>query len=209
LKTNVYIDGFNLYYGCLKGTDHRWLNIYKLAEVLLPEHDIQKVKYFTARIKPRPQDPDQGLRQKAYLRALQTIPKVSIIYGHFLTHEKTMHLVNPVNDIKYARVYSTEEKGSDVNLASHLLHDAHLGDYALAVVISNDSDLVEPIRLVIRDLQLPVGVYNPQAKAKHPSVQLEKTATFFKNIRPRHLEESQLPDQLSDSKGIITKPVSW
>jgi len=209
LKTNVYIDGFNLYYGCIKNSPYHWLNIYKLAQVLLPQHEIQTVKYFTARIRSRPQDPDQSLRQNTYLRALATLPQVSTIFGHFLTHKKTMYLVNPTPDNKYALVYNTEEKGSDVNLATHLLHDAHRHEYEFAVVISNDSDLVEPIRLIIRDLELRVGVYNPQAKSKHPSVQLENTATFFKNIRPSHLEQSLFPNMLSDKKGTFTKPTSW
>jgi hypothetical protein len=47
---------------------------------------------------------------------------------------------------KYARVIKTEEKGSDVNLATHLLHDAHMGRFDVAGVISNDSDLLEPIK---------------------------------------------------------------
>jgi len=47
---------------------------------------------------------------------------------------------------QYARVIKTEEKGSDVNLATHLLHDAHRGWFEAAVIVSNDSDLLEPIK---------------------------------------------------------------
>ena len=54
-----------------------------------------------------------------------------------------------------------EEKGSDVNLASHLLVDGFRDRYDLAVVISNDSDLTEPVRFVREDLNKPVGVLNP------------------------------------------------
>lgn len=121
MKVNVYIDGFNLYYGAVKGTPYRWLNIAQMCHLLLPDDHIQQIKYFTALVHPRPRDLDQRIRQETYIRALETIPNLSVIYGFFLVHEVTMPLVAPVGG--YARVYKTEEKGSDVNLATHLLVD--------------------------------------------------------------------------------------
>jgi hypothetical protein len=80
-------------------------------------------------VSARPNDPNQPVRQQLYLRALATLPKVSVHFGHFLSHEITMPLVVPPGlPQKYVRVVKTEEKGSDVNLATHLLHDAHMGD---------------------------------------------------------------------------------
>lgn len=35
LRTRVYVDGFNLYYGCLKGTPWKWLNLVALFERVL------------------------------------------------------------------------------------------------------------------------------------------------------------------------------
>lgn len=64
----------------------------------------------------------------------------------------------------YVRVLKTEEKGSDVNLASHLVNDAHNRDFEVAIVISNDSDLVEPVRIVTQELGLQVGILNPHAR---------------------------------------------
>ena len=46
--TNVYIDGFNLYYRALKDTPFRWLDLRKLAETVFPQDDIHRVCYFTA-----------------------------------------------------------------------------------------------------------------------------------------------------------------
>lgn len=88
---------------------------------------------------------------------------------------------------KYARVIKTEEKGSDVNLATHLLHDAYKKEYETAVVISNDSDLVEPIRIVRHELKLDVGILNPH---KRPSRALLPHASFIKQIRKGVLSES-------------------
>jgi len=71
---------------------------------------------------------------------LQTIPHFEIIYGHFLAHEIYLPLVsNPSQQVK---VIKTEEKGSDVNLATHLVNDGHRGRYETAVLITNDSDLL-------------------------------------------------------------------
>lgn len=59
----VYIDGFNLYYGALRGTPLRWLNLYQMSQRALGGYAVHKVKYFTAKVKPRPQDPSQHIRQ--------------------------------------------------------------------------------------------------------------------------------------------------
>src|SRR5207249_2822659 len=98
---------------------------------MLPRDNIQHIKYFTALITPRPNDPDQLVRQQTYLRALMTLPNLSITYGHFLAHEVMMPLVSttPGQRTQYVRVVKTEEKGSDVNLATHLLYDACRNDY--------------------------------------------------------------------------------
>jgi hypothetical protein len=134
--TNIYIDGFNLYYGALKGTAYKWLNPLDLCRVALKKyHVFHRLRYFTAKVLPRPHDPGQPLRQSLYLRALQTLPNVSIHLGHFLVHNIRMPLTsNPAHKVEVVKV---EEKGSDVNLATHLLNDAHMGDFACAVVISS------------------------------------------------------------------------
>jgi NYN domain len=210
IRTSVYVDGFNLYFGSLKNTPYKWLNILELCQAYLPVsiNDITSIKYFTAIISARPNDPQQPARQNAYLRALATIPCVEIIHGHYLSHTISARLANPpiIGD-KYVKIIKTEEKGSDVNLATHLLHDAHLNRYDLAVVISNDSDLLAPIKLVRADLGKKVGILNPQQK---PSRALLPHTNFLKQIRSGPLATSQFPDQITDNNGnIIYKPATW
>jgi uncharacterized LabA/DUF88 family protein len=208
MKTIVYVDGFNLYYGAVKGTAYKWLDILKLCQLLLPKNQIIKIKYFTAPVTARPSDPDQPNRQQMYLRALRTIPGLEIIYGHFLEHEIMMAVANPAPGTpKYVRVIKTEEKGSDVNIAAHMLSDGYNGRYQVAVILSNDSDLVEPIRIVRQELKLPVGVLNPIPA--HPSHELQKVATFVKPIRQGVLSVSQFPPRLKDSAGEFYKPPAW
>lgn len=122
MKTNVYIDGFDLYYGAVKGTPYRWLDLAKMCRLILPRNQIHAIKYFTANVTARPSDPGQTVRQQTYLRALATTPNLTIILGHFLSNTCTMPLADPQpGQPRYARVIKVEEKGSDVNLAAHLL----------------------------------------------------------------------------------------
>jgi uncharacterized LabA/DUF88 family protein len=207
-RTNVYVDGFNFYYGSLKGSPYKWLDLMKFCQNLLPKNNIHQIKYFTAAVSARPKDPDQPVRQQTYWRALRTLPNLSIIEGSFLSHPVLMPLDparsggrrNPVWVIK------TEEKGSDVNLATHILRDAYNKDFDIAVLITNDSDLVEPVRIVKEELRLPVGIINPHPK---PSFQLQKHASFIKPVRSWALSDSQFPLSISDKDGTFTKPSDW
>ena len=207
--TNFYIDAFNLYYGCLKRTPYRWLDLNRLSRALLPaaKHDILAIKYYTARVSARPNDPDQPTRQQLYLRALGTLPLVEVYFGHYLTHTVRMTLANPPpGGSRYAQVIKTEEKGSDVNLATHLVADAYEGRYDAAVLVTNDSDLQEPARLVRERLGKVVGVLNPH---QHQAAALQRVATFVKHIRKGALAACQFPPALQDDVGAFTKPASW
>jgi hypothetical protein len=109
-NVNVYVDGFNLYYGCLRNSPFKWLDLAALSHRMLPGDSIQTIEYFTAILSARPGDPSLPTRQQMYLRALRTIPNLSIIYGHFLTHPCRMVLTGSVPP-KKVWVDKTEEKG--------------------------------------------------------------------------------------------------
>jgi len=206
MRTYVYIDGFNLYYGAVRGTPYKWLNLSELCQKLLPKNDIRQIRYFTALITPRPGDPDQITRQQTFLRALRTLPSVSIHYGQFLSHPARMRLVQPAGSQKFAEVWKTEEKGSDVNLATHLLCDAYESKFDVAVLVTNDSDLFTPADVVVNRLGRRVGIINPH---QHQSVELRKVATFLKRIRTGALASSQFPPTLTDGQGTFHKPKTW
>lgn len=148
MRTNVYVDGFNLYYGAVRNTPYRWLDIHKLCCLLFPKNKIHCIRYFTAPVRNTPDDPSKAQRQQTFIRALETLPNFSVHYGSFLASNVRMPLVKPTSTQRNALVVKMEEKGSDVNLASLLLVDAFRSDFEVAVVISNDSDLVLPIKIV-------------------------------------------------------------
>jgi uncharacterized LabA/DUF88 family protein len=207
--TNVYVDGFNLYYGCLKGQPHKWLDLEAICARLLPKNEIKRIRYFTARVKEKPGDLQGPVRQQAYLRALYTLPKVEVHFGNFMVTETRMPLAQPpAVGAKTVKVIKTEEKGSDVNLATYLLVDAFRDDAEAFVVVSNDSDLTEPIRIVRHELGKVVGLLNPQPI---PSRMLMRcNPNFIKQIRGGVLRASQFPPTLIDAVGAtITKPADW
>ena len=147
LKANVYVDAFNLYYGCIRKTPFHWLDLGRLCQFLLPKNHINRIRYFTALVTPNRGDPQQRTRQEIYLRALRTIPTLTIHTGSFLASRPMMRKADGSG---YVRVLKSEEKGSDVNLASHLLIDAYRSDSDVVVIISNDSDLIFPIEHIKR-----------------------------------------------------------
>ena len=168
--TNLYIDGFNLYYRALKDTPFRWLDLRKLAETLFPQDSINRVCYFTARLDVRPGNPGQAQRQLIYLRALATLQGFDTYYGVFRSGVKRRPLLEPVLGLPdYVLVRDSEEKGSDVNLATRLLVDGFNGEYEQAVVVSNDADFAGGDALRPRhDLGLRVTLVNPDPRNASP-----------------------------------------
>ena len=84
MRTYIYIDGFNFYYGAVKDTPYKWLDFKRLFEKLLsPKNKIISIKYFTAIVTGKI-DPDQPIRQKTFLRALKNaFLKFQSIMGNF------------------------------------------------------------------------------------------------------------------------------
>ena len=224
-RVSVYIDGFNLYYGSLKGTPYKWLDPYALACALLPTDDVTAVHYFTARVKPTPRDPSIHQRQGIYLRALATLGKVHVREGFFLLKRSRQVKVEPLNPTNpkvpnpangTVDIWLNEEKGSDVNLATQMLLDAFDDNFDLAVVISNDSDLAWPILKVRQKFRKHVGVYKPDRPVGYPSPtprpdsrELRSNARWFRRIEERHLIASQFPATVVDAVGRIRKPAGW
>ncbi len=209
MNTSVYIDGFNLYFRALRGTRFKWLDLKRLADVLVPNDKVDSIHYFTARLLELPEDPSQPQRQQAYLRALETLPRLQIHYGVFRRREPVYKLRRQIPGLPtHVRVLVTEEKRSDVNLATRLLIDGFNERYEQAIVISNDSDLATPIQAVRDELGIKIGVVNPDGRNPTQG-DLEESATFVKRLWPVHLRHSQFPDAITVGDRTITKPPSW
>jgi uncharacterized LabA/DUF88 family protein len=212
MRTYVYIDGFNLYYGALKGTPHKWLDVKALFKAILrPENQILKIKYYTARVSARPDNPDAPTRQDFYLQALEAhIPELEITHGHFIQKPVTMRLVEKMRFRRsmYVRVLKSEEKGSDVNLSVHLVNDAWNNSYDCAVVCSNDGDMAEAMRIVRRERRKSVVLVVPGDPVTRPaSSQLRRWASKTMHIPPAVLAACQLPNPIPGTS--IHRPKAW
>lgn len=205
-RTYIYIDGFNLYFRGIKNTSYKWLDLKALSQkILYKNHRIDGIKYFTAHVSGKI-DHKKPIKQQTYIRALEKhIPELSTYYGHFLTNPVRAVLAKPIDKQKFVKIIKTEEKGSDVNLAVHLLNDAWLNKYDCAVVISNDSDLAESITLVKKHHKKKIGLLLPPKC--HPSKTLIKLVDFVKGIRKTSLSSCQLPDPIPGTN--IHKPDTW
>jgi hypothetical protein len=222
LTTNLYVDGFNLYYGAFgrerawSSSGYKWLDLAALAAHVWPAlAPVARVRYFTALVKSPPTDAHMAVRQQTYLRALRAVG-VDVHLGTFKLRRKNVKLSGlPPKVPPYtgnivlsaeAQVGKYDEKGSDVNLATYLIRDAAKGEYDTAIVVSNDSDLVEPLRVARSDFGAHVVLINPQKRAV---AELVRAAGGVRDLSLATLVPSQLPPQLADPNGSIFRPAGW
>ena len=111
----------------------------------------------------------------------------------------------PLPNPEFALVVKTEEKATDVNLGAHLVRDAFQSVFEYAVVITDDTDLIEPLRIVTQEAKLPVTLLTP---VDSPAVGLRNFSTHVRHLRP-YFGVSHFPDPVIGPKGAIAKPVDW
>ena len=210
MRTNVYIDGFNLYYGALRGRPYKWLDLRQLAEALFPDDEINRICYCTARLESNFGDHGPRQRQNLYLRALRTLPGVDVITGTFRSRTKRRPLVEPISGLpRVVSIVEWEEKKTDVNLATEMIFDGFGRSCDQVVVVSNDTDLVRPIQRMRDELGIKVVAVNPYPVIRTPR-EIFRAATRVVRIRESHLQRSQLPNVVEDSEGRrIRKPANW
>jgi len=214
-KASVYVDGFNLYNRLLKGyPEHKWLDLEALCDRVLSDYDVVAVNYFTAVIKTLPgADTDSPQRQQAYMRALQAQTRTAVFLGKFRIDRRRMPVHptewEPDGSPRVVTVKKTEEKGSDVALASRLLIDAMKDSADIFVVITNDSDLVMPMRLVQEELGRQGGLLSP-LQPKRASNELKQTQPLWhRQITVADIAACQFPDEIPDAHGTVHRPTKW
>jgi len=205
-RSIIYIDGFNLYYGAVKNTPWKWLDMERYFSLLLPHDDILAIKYFTAKIlgshKPN---------KDVYIEALSTLNKVQIIYGLF-KYEKIKCLVKNCTHQGSKLFNVLEEKRTDVNIAIHMIEDAITDKCDRLIVVSGDSDLVPAVKAVkLVNPNKKVIVYVPaNNQVRGAANELRNSSDRHKTLPNNLLSTAQFPNQLTDLKGgIIQKPEAW
>lgn len=205
-RTVIYIDGFNLYYGALKGTKFKWLDLVSLFAKIRPHDNIVIIRYFTAMVTGA-----NRVKQETYLSALATTPIVEVVLGRY--KNKTVTCAYSPCTHPGKRLFEVpEEKRTDVNIAIYMLDDAYQDIFDQAVVVSGDSDLVPAVRMVrTRFPQKKIFVYVPSNNpVRSYAVELRSAANKSRDLPVNLLQFSQFESQIQDgSGGMIYKPASW
>ncbi len=198
MRTAIYIDGFNLYYGAVRHTKYKWLNPKLLCQnILQPQHNIVSIVFCTARVKSTLENLDSPTRQSTCIKALTSyIPELNAVYGHFSENKQKCRPVDQEYGA-WIEVFRMEEKGSDVNLAVRLVSAAYKDEFDCAVVVSNDSDLADAMRVAKYDCQKLIGLFTPWRRPA--SKQLMRYCNFQRTIRKSTLAKSQLPNPIPNT----------
>lgn len=228
MKTVCYVDGFNLYYGCLKATGYKWLDLYKLFVRIVrennPDADVLQIKFFTAPIKTKlaSHGDAAGAAQNAYHRALNTLyPRhVSIFEGYFSLEEGSfLEYLNPPDKNRRIKIWRLEEKQTDVNIALEAYRDATCGLMEQAIFVTNDTDQEPTLKALRHDYpHLRIGLILPiseitagaVARVRPGNNRLSIYADWTRShIRSEELKQSVLPDVVPTQKKAIKKPGYW
>lgn len=141
MKTAVYIDGFNLYYGVARPLDCRWVNIQDAFERQFVGDQIVRIKFFEAMISG-----PSRLDQQAYVDALQTLSKVEVILGEMKKKRRQCKVRNCSHAAP--RFWEEhEEKHTDVSIAISIVDDVYRGTYDKIILVTADTDLVPALRM--------------------------------------------------------------
>jgi uncharacterized LabA/DUF88 family protein len=230
LKTSIYIDGYNLYYGRLRGTQYKWLDVVALFSQITrsiePHSQIISVKFFTAPALPKfSRHGKESMRaQNDYHRALEAKypDKFEKVLGsHTYEKDGTKMPVyvegNLFDKDNTVRVWRLVEKKTDVNLALSMYRDASKRALDQVVLISNDTDTEPAISALIEDFpSLKIGMIIPRGpqisgkKGRPASSSLISLAHWSRSyINDEELISAQLPEQVPTKKKPAKKPIHW
>jgi uncharacterized LabA/DUF88 family protein len=218
LRTIVYVDGYNLYYGLLRKSKLKWLDLVVLfnEHVLDDSANVIEVRYYTAPVLGRMSDnPESPQRQRRYLQALRKVHSTGlvIVEGRIMATTPFQRLVNPIPEAPHldkVQVYDFNEKKTDVNLASDMIAGAWTNAYDQAVLCSNDSDLEGAFATIRRHHpSIRLGLVAPITGDDHRRISkdLSKYADWAKILSPVHIANSQLPDRIPHS--ALRRPETW
>ena len=231
IKTAVYIDGYNLYYGRLRGTAFKWLDLIKFFDDLLIQRNqsekLVQVRFFTAPALAKfATHSDASVHaQSAYHRALKKLygDRIEIINGTH-SYDKSGALLpafvpgQPYDRQNRTRVWKLEEKKTDVNLAISMYRDATKGLFERIILVSNDSDAEPALQAISEDFpNIMVGVVMPihppdpiKGAVRRASGSLEKFSHWtMPHLTDAVLQSALLPNVIPTNKKPILKPPHW
>ncbi len=224
MRTIVYVDGFNFYYGCLKSTSFKWLDLYKLfneqlIHTVVPESELLAVKFFTADIKANFSRLGKisETAQRIYHNALiASLGNTEIIKGYYSTERSKPPLYkHPPDKNNTVEVWKLEEKQTDVKMALSIYHDVVSNACDQIVICTNDTDLVPVLELIKKHYSnIQIGAVIPTTKKSGRSANrsiIELAHWSRKYITDAELASCQLPNVIlkPNRRGVYKKPDHW
>jgi len=232
LRTRVYIDGYNLYYGCLKNTADKWLDLRALATHILGNVPYERngesvryslcapaIKYFTAPILSAfARADDSVVCQSQYHAALRGHlgGEIQIVAGYHDARPARAHAVvkgKPAGKSPLVDIWKLEEKQSDVALALHAFCDAVLDEVDQVIVVTNDSDFAPAMQMIRQHTGVVLGVIAPVREGygrSRVNRALDEHAHWTRtHILDDEFAASQLPPMVRLKGGAVHKPLSW
>ena len=218
MKTTVYVDGYNLYYGLLRKSPFKWLDLFKLFQppMLEKSSEVSEIRFYTAPILSKlADDPQSQHRQRTYLQALRKMPpnKVRIVEGRMIASTPFLRLVNSIQtapELTHVQVHLLNEKNTDVNLAADLITGAWTGEYEQAVICTNDTDVSGALSVIRQHhSKIVLGLIAPIPGNDHRKIanDLINLTNWSKTLSPVHLANAQLPEKIPNTS--IYKPDKW
>lgn len=218
MKTIVFIDGYNLYYGIVRPTPYKWLDIVRLFQehILLPDTELLEVRYYTAPVLGSLcDDPESPQRQRQYLQALRKLhpEKLTILEGKLVKSTPILRLAEAIPEapeLTTAKVITLTEKKTDVNIASDMLSAVFLGQCEQVVLCSNDSDMEGALKAIRQHCPaIRVGLAPPIANPDYRRIckELKTLSHWVKIPTLEAMAEAQLPNKIPGTS--ITKPGKW
>ena len=218
MRTIAYIDGYNLYYGLLRKSKFKWLDVYALFRdhALSGSTELVEVRYYTAPMLGKMSDDlESPIRQRRYLQALRKMHPIglTLIEGRIVASTPFQRLIHPILEaphLKKVQVLDFNEKKTDVNIAVDMVDGAWKKSYDQVVLCSNDSDLEGALRSIKEHHpHIRIGLVAPISgdDPRKISNDLAQFSDWKKILSTAHLSNSQLPNRIPSSH--LVKPTAW
>lgn len=228
MRTAFFVDGYNLYYGVLHGSPHKWLDLPALLAAILaiqdPSATLSSVNYYSAPVIARLASRGQASNdaQSRYLRALQARGVAITLGSHRLAKGFAPRFEegHPASRMDQVAIWHLDEKETDVNLALGMYRAASRSDSLQVeqiVLVSGDSDLAPALAAIRADFpHIRLGVILPHrgngaSIVREAPGSLKQHADWLRRyISIEELEAHQLPHKVPlPRKPAIVKPDYW
>jgi hypothetical protein len=229
VRTAVFVDGYNVFYGLLAGTPYKWLDLSLLlshiCRVQDPASIIESVNYYTSSVITHlaTRGIESRHAQDTYIRALK-MTGINIFTGrHRLEHARAPRFISksiPASRLDKVDIWELEEKETDVNIAISMYRlfakQQKLSPnerIAQLVLVSADTDMTPALKAIREDFpNVRIGIILPHRQGNVRGVpgSLQNHSHWIRRtITNEELAACQFPARIPTHKKPAVKPAYW